>query len=116
MHPRSRTARRHARAAVASPLAGEVILLWAGAMLLGLALAWPALGQTAVQPPVASPTPGPTMPNPPRDADGRPGGLVRPPAGVDPGIHAPAPDPAPHTTPVIPPPGTPGGNPSLQPR
>jgi len=47
-------------------------------------------------------------------ADGRPcptlsdkldetGGVVRPPPGVDPGIHRPAPDPMPGTTPVIPP-------------
>src|SRR5918998_6281788 len=43
-------------------------------------------------------------------------GVVRPPSGVDPGIHAPVPDPAPNTTPAIPPPGTPGGDPRVQPR
>lgn len=31
------------------------------------------------------------------------GGVVRPPQGVDPGIHQDAPDPMPGTTPVIPP-------------
>ena len=45
-----------------------------------------------------------------------PGGVIRPPAGVDPGIRAPAPNPNPGTTPVIPPPGTPGGDPRVQPR
>ncbi len=43
-------------------------------------------------------------------------GVIKPPAGVDPGIAVPAPDPNPRTTPVIPPPGTPGGNPSVQPK
>jgi hypothetical protein len=43
-------------------------------------------------------------------------GVIRPPAGVDPGIAAPVPDPTPGTTPVIPPPGTPGGNPAIQPK
>jgi hypothetical protein len=46
----------------------------------------------------------------------RSGGVIRPPAGVDPGIAAPVPDPHPGTTPVIPPPGTPGGSQSLQPK
>jgi hypothetical protein len=73
-------------------------------------------------------------PAPPRDRPGRggptgndvvegppgggvpPRGVVRPPVGVDPGIHAPVPDPTPRTTPVIPPPGTPGGDPRVQPR
>ena len=51
--------------------------------------------------------PGPVAPG---------GGVIRPPAGVDPGIRAPAPNPNPGTTPVIPPPGTPGGDPRVQPR
>jgi hypothetical protein len=42
-------------------------------------------------------------------------GVVRPPAGVDLGIHAPAPDPAPNTTPVVQLPGTPG-DPTVEPR
>jgi hypothetical protein len=44
------------------------------------------------------------------------GGVITPPAGVDPGISAPAPVPNPGTTPVITPPGSPGGNQSVQPK
>jgi len=55
-------------------------------------------------------------PVPPQAPAGPPGGVIRPPAGVDPGIQAPAPVPAPGTTPVIPPPGTPGGDMRVQPR
>jgi CBS domain-containing protein len=44
------------------------------------------------------------------------GGVVRPPAGVDPGIQVPVPNPSSGTMPVIPPPGTPGGAPGVQPR
>lgn len=51
-----------------------------------------------------------------RGAAPPPAGVVRPPAGIDPGIGAPAPMPNPRTTPVIPPPGTPGGDPRVQPR
>jgi hypothetical protein len=43
-------------------------------------------------------------------------GVIRPPAGMDPGITAPAPVPNPGTTPVIPPPGSPGGDPTVIPR
>ena len=107
--------RHPALAAVAAPSAGGAALLWGGVLVLALALAWPALGQTA-SPPVGSPTPGPTMPTSPGDAAGRPGGVIHPPAGIDPRIHAPAPDPTPGTTPVIPPPGAPGGDPGVQPR
>ena len=42
------------------------------------------------------------------------GGVLCPPAGVDPEIHAPTPDVG--NTPVIPPPGSPGGNPNIQPK
>ena len=42
------------------------------------------------------------------------GGVLCPPAGVDPEIHAPTPDAG--NTPVIPPPGSPGGNPNIQPK
>ena len=52
-----------------------------------------------------------------RPGSGAPsGGEIRPPAGVDRGIQAPAPSPNPGTTPVIPPPGTPGGDPRVDPR
>jgi hypothetical protein len=41
-------------------------------------------------------------------------GVLCPPAGVDPQIHAPTPDVG--NTPVIPPPGSPGGNPDIRPK
>jgi hypothetical protein len=41
-------------------------------------------------------------------------GVLCPPAGVDPEMHAPAPDTA--DRPVIPPPGSPGGDPSIRPK
>jgi hypothetical protein len=41
-------------------------------------------------------------------------GVLCPPAGVDPEIHAPTPDAG--NTPVIPPPGSPGGNPDVRPK
>src|SRR5260370_12713991 len=41
-------------------------------------------------------------------------GVLCPPAGVDPQMHAPTPDAG--NTPVIPPPGSPGGDPTLRPK
>ncbi len=41
-------------------------------------------------------------------------GVLCPPTGVDPEIHAPTPDTG--NTPVIPPPGSPGGDPTLRPK
>lgn len=41
-------------------------------------------------------------------------GVLCPPAGVDPEMHAPAPDAG--KTPVIPPPGSPGGDPTIRPK
>jgi hypothetical protein len=41
-------------------------------------------------------------------------GVLCPPPGVDPEIHAPAPDVG--KTPVIPPPGSPGGDPTIRPK
>ena len=41
-------------------------------------------------------------------------GVLCPPAGVDPEIHAPTPDAG--NTPVIPPPGSPGGDPTIRPK
>jgi|SRR5262245_43615226 hypothetical protein len=43
-------------------------------------------------------------------------GVIKPPQGVDPGMHAPAPDPGSQRTPVIPPPGTPGGDQTVEPK
>jgi len=42
-------------------------------------------------------------------------GVLCPPAGVDPEMHAPAPDSG-GNTPVIPPPGSPGGDPNVRPK
>ncbi|MBR1133083.1 hypothetical protein [Bradyrhizobium iriomotense] len=42
-------------------------------------------------------------------------GVLCPPAGVDPDMHAPAPDSG-ANTPVIPPPGSPGGDPNVRPK
>jgi hypothetical protein len=41
-------------------------------------------------------------------------GVLCPPAGVDPAMHAPTPDTG--NTPVIPPPGSPGGDPTIRPK
>jgi hypothetical protein len=41
-------------------------------------------------------------------------GVLCPPSGVDPDIHAPTPDTG--NTPVIPPPGSPGGDPNVRPK
>ncbi len=41
-------------------------------------------------------------------------GVLCPPTGVDPEMHAPAPDTG--TMPVIPPPGSPGGDPNIRPK
>jgi len=41
-------------------------------------------------------------------------GVLCPPAGVDPEMHAPTPDAG--NTPVIPPPGSPGGDPTIRPK
>ncbi|WP_439358610.1 hypothetical protein [Bradyrhizobium sp. DASA03007] len=42
-------------------------------------------------------------------------GVLCPPAGIDPEMHAPAPDTG-ANTPVIPPPGSPGGDPNVRPK
>jgi hypothetical protein len=42
-------------------------------------------------------------------------GILCPPAGVDPAMHAPTPETG-SNTPVIPPPGSPGGNPNIRPK
>ncbi|MFK4510029.1 hypothetical protein LPJ38_12680 [Bradyrhizobium daqingense] len=42
-------------------------------------------------------------------------GVLCPPAGVDPDMHAPAPSTG-GNTPVIPPPGSPGGDPNVRPK
>jgi hypothetical protein len=69
-----------------------------------------AAGQVPVTPDAANPN------QPLSEKLDKSGGVLRPPAGIDPGIHAPAPEPDPRTTPVIPPPGTPGGDQNIQPK
>jgi hypothetical protein len=59
---------------------------------------------------------GPASPGTAEGGGGTPRGVIRPPAGLDPGIHTTVPDPTPNTTPVIPPPGSPGGDPRVIPR
>jgi hypothetical protein len=43
-------------------------------------------------------------------------GVLCPPSGVDPEMHAPMPNTGGANTPVIPPPGSPGGDPSVRPK
>jgi hypothetical protein len=45
----------------------------------------------------------------------RSGGVITPPAGIDPEIKQ-TPPPTGSTMPIIPPPGTPGGNPAVKPK
>ena len=45
----------------------------------------------------------------------RSGGVITPPAGIDPEIKQ-TPPPTGATMPIIPPPGTPGGNPAVKPK
>jgi hypothetical protein len=96
----------------------------AGALLtLMAAVTAPAAAQTSAAPQMQkpdadSPKPSPTMPSTGEDLSrklDRSNGVIKPPAGVDPGM------PVEHgkTTapmPVIPPPGSPGGNPRVQPK
>ncbi len=53
-------------------------------------------------------------PEPLGDKLARSDGVLCPPSGVDPEMHAPAPDTG--KTPVIPPPGSPGGDPTIRPK
>ncbi|MFT8244027.1 hypothetical protein [Roseomonas sp. BN140053] len=117
--------RRGSRVAVQQAGPGAALLPWlTAALLLGGSLASGAFGQTAApaQPSPLPPAPperiAPATPDAVPGTTGTgtvPGGVLRPPAAVDPGIHAPTPA-QPSTTPVIPPPGTPGGDPGVQPR
>ena len=92
--------------------------LAAGAILAICAHGAPAAAQGAQKLPNQVPTaPDGAAPDTPLSEKlDRSGGVLRPPGGVDPEIHVPAPDPDPKTTPVIPPPGSPGGDPNVQPK
>src|ERR1700682_6009506 len=82
-----------------------------------------AAGAAVAQAPPAPATP-PAQTAPPSPARGAvaqappapatPPAHTAPPAGVDPEMHAPAPDVG--NTPVIPPPGSPGGDPTIRPK
>jgi hypothetical protein len=110
---------------------GQRMMGAAAAIVVSVGLASGALAQsTPVQPQPSAPNmPAPQTTVPEKidpkatgatgtlsDKLERSGGVITPPAGVDPGISAPAPVPNPGTTPVIPPPGSPGGNQSIQPK
>jgi hypothetical protein len=110
---------------LSDPRAAALVAIWllAGG-LTGTTLAQPGPAQPgqgapperielAPRPPRSG---GPTGNDVVQQGSGVARGVVHPPSGVDPGVHAPAPDPTPNTTPVIPPPGTPGGDPRVQPR
>ncbi|MFO1150253.1 MAG: hypothetical protein U1E62_17895 [Alsobacter sp.] len=103
----------------------------AGLFCGALACAGPALAQlqTPPSPPPVAPPPTTTVPEkiaPPLQDDmtgttlsdklNRSDGVIKPPAGVDPEIHAPVPEGQTGRMPVIPPPGTPGGTPNVDPK
>ena len=46
----------------------------------------------------------------------RSGGVIHPPAGIDPAITQPPPASGSHRMPIVPPPGTPGGDPNVKPK
>ncbi|MGY4303394.1 hypothetical protein ACVIJ6_000637 [Bradyrhizobium sp. USDA 4369] len=80
----------------------------------------PALGQNAACAPNARATPTPDGITTGRAGEplgeklAKTNGVLCPPSGVDPEMHAPTPEGG--TTPVIPPLGSPGGNPNVQPK
>ncbi|MCP8938789.1 hypothetical protein NK718_09710 [Alsobacter sp. SYSU M60028] len=106
---------------------------WLAAAWLSLALAGgPALAQDATQPPTLPVQPGNPQTTIPEKVDPKAvpkgettgstlseqlkdsKGVIKPPPGVDPEIHVPAPEVG--RMPVIPPPGSPGGAKDVQPR
>ena len=112
-------------------MSGQTRLRNAAALVLSAGLATAAFAQSPVQPQPRDPNmPSPQNTVPEKiqpSVQGMPGstlseklqrtdGVIKPPAGIDPGMTAPAPVPNPGTTPVIPPPGSPGGNPTVQPK
>ena len=83
------------------------------AALLARAMTGVALAQSPAQPPGPRPTIPERIEPAPRPNPAPPPGqatppVIRPPAGIDPGIRAPVPEPNPNTTPVIPPPAASG--------
>lgn len=106
-----------------------VIALGASLALAGAALAQAAPGAAKPQAP-NMPPPATTVPekidpplDPAPDTTGtlsdklnKTDGVIKPPSGVDPEIHKPAPDGATGTMPVIPPPGSPGNPSNVDPK
>jgi hypothetical protein len=108
---------RYAKSALAAPVRAAALFIM---MALGIPANAPAFAQVSGQG-----TPRKVVPQHPDSARqgetlserlDRSKGVIRPPSGIDPKIHKPAPTPNPKTTPVIPPPGTPGGDQSVQPK
>jgi hypothetical protein len=102
-------------------LAATLLAFWAGSVPFALAQQPPA----PLRAPPLSPEcqRGATLPATPGETTGRANlsdelsrskGVICPPAGIDPGISAPAVGGG--VMPVIPPPGTPGGDPGIIPK
>lgn len=91
-----------------------------GAVCLGALLAMAPVGAALAQ----QTEPNQQVTPPPGTGPNAGSSVIRPPAGVDPGINRPTPrmGAAPGTrrevfpTPVVPPPGAPGGNPNVVPK
>ncbi|WP_453999094.1 hypothetical protein [Afipia felis] len=79
---------------------------------------------TTCAPTQVSPSEGRVQPSNPKGEAGKPlgdtltqsDGVLCPPPGVDPQMHAPTPNPPSGSMPVIPPPGSPGGDPNVRPK
>lgn len=100
------------------PLAGAILL---ALMALAAAQDNPPAPPGTIAPPgsqAANPkSPGVATPDSPGTGLQSSSGVIKPPSGVDPGIHTEPPVPAGALpTPVIPPPGTSGGDPTVQPK
>jgi hypothetical protein len=108
------------------------VLMVAGSAVRAQAPPTPVTPPAQTVPPVSANTDcAPTQPVPPRgtiapegtttgqaaplsDRLAKSGGVLCPPAGVDPEMRAPTPDAG--NMPVIPPPGSPGGDPNVRPK
>jgi hypothetical protein len=89
---------------------------------LGLIAASSGMAQTRMPPPDKPPQTVPeargsgSSNEPLSDKLDRSGGVIKPPAHVDPGLTKTPPQHGAEATPVIPPPGTPGGKPGAAPK
>ncbi len=88
------------------------------------ALPNPNRATTGCAPTQISPKEGRVQPSNPKGETDKPlgdtlaqsDGVLCPPPGVDPEMHAPTPNPPSGSMPVIPPPGSPGGDPNVRPK